>query len=318
LGFDHLTITSCFHRKDIRAVLSISGHRWCPIATRKLTCDPALIERLRLLRIHQAVNVSCSFFNPVSMSASGWNYAEEMTGLVWDGYVNARDLGGFPTALSSTGVTVSGRIARGPRRERLTAAGWDDARAWGLASVVDLRCTYEVGQGAGDPVISDEVLSGFAIVNAPTEDQDDPEFMEICVPILDSPEYWAHNWRLQPELVRGALEAIASAQPGTLVHCSAGRDRTGMISALLLGNAGVDPNAVAADYAASVHAMATVAQLAPGVDPQTTRSRKEVDEWMLDKLPIVRDTATRAAAIFDLLGVSGTTRTRLRAILIEQ
>ena len=174
------------------------------------------------------------------------------------------------------------------------------------------------GPGDGDPVVPPESLSGITIVNAPTEDQDDPEFMEVCAPILDSPEYWAHNWRLQPELVRGALEAIASAQPGTLVHCSAGRDRTGMISALLLGNAGVDPAAVAADYVASVHAMAAVAQLAPGVEPQTLRSPEEVDEWMLDKLPIVRESAAHTDEIFDLLGISGTTRTDLRTVLIEQ
>ncbi|MGV8851531.1 MAG: tyrosine-protein phosphatase, partial [Rhodoglobus sp.] len=216
-----------------------------------------------------------------------------MTILAWDGYINARDLGGYPTELSSTGVTAAGRVARGPRRERLTEAGWEDARAWGLASVVDLRCAYEVGAGEGDHAIAEDVFAGLTIVNTPTEDQTDPEFWEVCAPILDSPEYWAHNWRLQPQLVLGALDAIASSQPGTLVHCSAGRDRTGMISALLLGNAGVAPTAVAADYAASVHAMATVEHLAPGTEPQTVRSREDVDEWMLDKLPIVQDTAER-------------------------
>lgn len=245
-------------------------------------------------------------------------YAEEMTTLAWDGYINARDLGGLPTQLSSSGVTASGRIARGPRRERLTEAGWDDARNWGLASVVDLRCAHEVGARDGDHVVSDDVFSGITIVNAPTEDQDDPEFMEICAPILDSPEYWAHNWRLQPQFVLGALEAIASSQPGTLVHCSAGRDRTGMISALLLGNAGVTPAAVAADYAASVHTMATVEQIAPGEEPEAVRSRDEVDEWMLDKLPIVHDTAERTHEIFDLLGVSIATRSALRTMLIAQ
>ncbi|MBH0083688.1 tyrosine-protein phosphatase [Salinibacterium sp. SWN167] len=241
-----------------------------------------------------------------------------MTTLAWDGYINARDLGGFPTALSRSGVTAAGRIARGPRRERLTAAGWDDARAWGLASVVDLRCEHEVGPGEGDHVISDAALDGITIVNAPTEDQNDSEFWETCAPILDSPEYWQHNWRLQPQLVLGALEAIASSQPGTLVHCSAGRDRTGMISALLLGNAGVDPAAVAADYATSVHAMAVVEQLAPGAEPEEIRSPAEVDEWMRDKLPIVRDTATRTHEVFDLLGVSIATRSALRRLLIAE
>lgn len=240
-----------------------------------------------------------------------------MIDLAWDGYMNVRDLSGLPTDLSSTGFTSTGRIARGPRRERLTAAGWGAARAWGLASVVDLRCAYEVGAGEGDPVIPGEALACITIVNAPTEDQDDAEFMRVCTPILDSPEYWAHNWRLQPQLVRGALETIASLQPGMLVHCSAGRDRTGMISALLLGNAGVEPDAVAADYAASVHAMATVTQLAPGVEPQAVWSREEVDEWMLDKPPIVRDAAAHTDEIFDLLQVSADSRAALRALLIE-
>ena len=232
--------------------------------------------------------------------------------------MNARDLGGLPTALSSSGVTAAGRIARGPRRERLTETGWKDARAWGLASVVDLRCADEIGAGEGDHAISDAVLAGITIVNAPTEDQTDLEFWEVCAPILDSPEYWVHNWRLQPQLVLGALDAIASSLPGTLVHCSAGRDRTGMITALLLGNAGVTPAAVVADYAASVHAMATVEYFAPGTERQAVQSPEEVDQWLLDKLPIVHDAAERTHEIFDLLGVSISTRSALRKMLVQQ
>ncbi|MEV8254233.1 tyrosine-protein phosphatase [Rhodoglobus sp. NPDC076762] len=241
-----------------------------------------------------------------------------MTALEWDGYLNARDLGGSPTALSSTGATRFGRVARGPRRERLTESGWDHARGWGLTSIVDLRCAHEVGPGVGDHAIADHILDGITIVNAPTEDQNDPEFWEACAPILDSPEYWAHNWRLQPHLVRGALDAIASSTPGTLVHCSAGRDRTGMISALVLGNAGVEPDAVAADYATSVHAMATIVTLAPGTEPQEIRSSAEVDEWLTDKLPIVHDAAARTHEIFDDLAVSIATRSALRRLLIAE
>lgn len=237
--------------------------------------------------------------------------------LTWDGYVNARDLGGLPTRLSRTGKTLPGRIARGPRRERLTPAGWDAAHAWGLASIVDLRCSYEVGKQDGDPIVAAEILADVVIANAPTEDHSDPEFQEVCFPILDSPEYWSHNWRLQPQLVRAVLEAIASATPGVLVHCSAGRDRTGMISALLLGNAGVEPHAVANDYATSVLAMAGIASHSPTVDEQARWSQKTAVQWLNDKLPIVHEVVVNTQRILDALNVSAATRASLRALLID-
>lgn len=236
--------------------------------------------------------------------------------LAWDGYVNVRDLGGLPSSLARNGKTVSGQIARGPRRERLTTAGWEAARAWGLASIVDLRCSHEVGYQDGDPIVSAETLANLAITNAPTEDHEDPEFQRVCFPILDSPEYWSHNWHLQPHLVRASLEAIAIAEPGVLVHCSAGRDRTGMISALILGNAGVEPHAVANDYAASVRAMAGIASHAPTADVQAAWSQKTANEWLNDKLPIVRDVVVNARGILDSLKVSAATRDSLRAKLI--
>lgn len=243
-------------------------------------------------------------------------YDDVMRDLAWDGYINARSLGGLPTDLSRDGLTVHGRIARGPRRERLTSVGWDEARRWGLRTVVDLRCPYEIGAREGDPSVDVKSLVDVSVVNAPTEDQDDPEFRQTCFPILDSPEYWRHNWRLQPHLVRSALDAIASAKPGVLVHCSAGRDRTGMISALLLGNAGVAPDAVAEDYVASVRAMAGVASHAPTEDRQAGWSRAEVDVWLRDKLTVVRDAVKDVQDVLDTLEVPTVTRQSLRAMLV--
>ncbi|WIE65024.1 tyrosine-protein phosphatase [Curtobacterium sp. MCLR17_036] len=235
-----------------------------------------------------------------------------MRNLDWDGYLNARDLGGLPTSASPTGATVPGRIARGPRREFLTEQGWRDARGWGLAGVVDLRCAYEVGARDGDPVVAAGASEGVRIVNAPTEDQDDPEFREVCFPILDSPEYWRHNFRILPQLVLGALTAIADAPSGVLVHCSAGRDRTGMVSALLLANAGVAPEAVAADHAESVRAMAGANSHAPTHDRQATWGQDEVDRWIAQTAPIVEDVAADVDGAFAVIGADDALRTRLR------
>jgi hypothetical protein len=63
--------------------------------------------------------------------------------------------------------------------------------------------------------------------------------------------------------------------------------------------------------------MAAVMQRAPGVEPQTSRSREEVDEWMIDKLPIVCDATAQTQEILDLLSVPSATRAILRAYLIE-
>lgn len=239
-----------------------------------------------------------------------------MRNLEWDGYPNARDLGGLRTSLSTTGATVYGRVARGPRRELLTEKGWRDAQSWGLATVVDLRCAYEIGVRDGDPemVVSDAVTA-VSVVNAPTEDQDNPEFREVCFPILDSPEYWRHNWRILPELVLATLNVIASAPAGVLVHCSAGRDRTGMISALLLSNAGVSPADVAEDYAESVRAMAGTQAHSPTADRQSIWGPDEVAGWIAKTAPIVEDVAADPDAAFATIGADAALRRRLRALL---
>lgn len=55
----------------------------------------------------------------------------------------------------------------------------------------------------------------------------------------------------RPESVLGALRAVANAEGAALVHCAAGKDRTGTTVALSLLLVGADPEAVVADYAAS-------------------------------------------------------------------
>lgn len=234
--------------------------------------------------------------------------------LDWDGYRNCRDLGGLPT---SSGLTRPGRVARGPRRELLTTAGWAQARSWGLRTVVDLRCADEVGPRDGDPVPDPAALDGIVVVPAPTEDHGDAEFRRTCFPILDSPAYWPHNLRILPDLVRRTLEAVADAEPGVLVHCSAGRDRTGMVTTLLLANAGATPEAIADDYAASVRAMAGGAPSnAPTPDRQAGWGTEEVARWLTATRPLVVDFAAGVRRHLDQVGLRPTAREHLRALLL--
>lgn len=237
-----------------------------------------------------------------------------MRTLNWDGLRNVRDLGGLPTPLSQTGETAWGRIARGPRRELLTEAGWSTAMAWGLRSVVDLRSAEEVGKRRSDPEAS--LPDAVTVTLAPTEDQAHPEFRAACLPILDSPEYWQHNVRILPSYVRGALAAIASSPPGVLVHCAGGRDRTGMVTALLLANAGVRGDHIVADYELSVRAMAGSAPHGgPTHDRQASWSPQQVSAWLREVTPHVRAFVADSDKVLDALDVSEKVRRTLRNLL---
>lgn len=233
--------------------------------------------------------------------------------LSWDGYLNCRDLGGLP---ASHGFTVVGRVSRGPRRELLTPAGWQDARAWGLRTVVDLRCANEVGRRPADPAVTQGDLSGITVIHVPTEDHSDEEFRRVCFPILDSPEYWSHNLRILPGMVRSCLETIATAPHGILIHCSAGRDRTGMITALLLANAGVPAQVIADDYAESVRVMTRADSNAPTIDRQAGWSDAEVSSWLAEVRPLVVDFVAHLEQHVEQIGLDRGTRARLRDLLL--
>lgn len=234
--------------------------------------------------------------------------------LAWDGYRNVRDLGGLPTPLSSTGATRFGRVARGPRRELLTSAGRDEAVRWGVRTVVDLRNADERGPRDGDPDAAGARWTGVTVVHAPTEDPTHPEFVETCGPILDSPAYWSHNARLLPDLVRAALLAVAAAEPGVLVHCSAGRDRTGMVSALLLANAGVPPEHVVADWAESVRAVAGRGHHPD--DRQSSWDEERVEAFLSDTVPVAQDAVAHVGRTLDVIGLDSRDRARLRDLLV--
>ncbi len=240
-----------------------------------------------------------------------------MRDVAWDTYPNARDLGGLPTLQSPTGLTQFGRVVRGPRRELLTADGWAKAREWGLVGIVDIRNANEVGRRDTDPDVDDTAWAGVQVSNHPTEDHEDPDFVAHCMPVLDSPAYWEHNLRILPGHVAAALRAVLAAGPGVLVHCAAGRDRTGLIAMLLLANAGVQPEAVAADFAASVRAMAGRAHHGGAAhDRQSTWTTAQTDAFLVEAMPIVERNARAIGTTMADLGITPAERDALRDLLV--
>lgn len=78
----------------------------------------------------------------------------------------------------------------------------------------------------------------------------------------ETPAVWAYlsYLRRRPDSVVGSLRTIARAEQAVLVHCAAGKDRTGVIVALALDAAGVDRAAIVADYVASSERIEAIMQ----------------------------------------------------------
>ncbi|HEX4268447.1 MAG TPA: tyrosine-protein phosphatase [Steroidobacteraceae bacterium] len=160
--------------------------------------------------------------------------------------LNARDLGGHPT--TDGAVTKSRSLVRADDLAQLSAEGLEALAGYGIGTVLDLRWPEEI---AASPSPVPRQLPGV-------------RYLSVSL-LADAPADWIAlggrcpkaQWkctvleRLQPQL-KEALAAIAAAGPGPLLfHCVAGKDRTGVIAALLLVLADVVPAAIAADYAAS-------------------------------------------------------------------
>jgi protein tyrosine/serine phosphatase len=167
------------------------------------------------------------------------------------GAVNARDLGGLPTVDGH--VTRSGVLLRADNLQDLTQADIDILRARGLGTVLDLRTAAEV-EILGPGPLHDTPVKHVHLDLIP-HGFEGRSVLERTIPDEDAPEHAVDHLyfdyvRDAPLEVATALRTIADPGSGAvLVHCAAGKDRTGVLVALALSLVGVRRDAVVADYA---------------------------------------------------------------------
>jgi hypothetical protein len=166
--------------------------------------------------------------------------------LDWEGCFNVRDLGGLPVA--GGGRIRPGALVRADALEGLSARGWAALAQHGVRTVVDLRNPDERGfDNATRP-------PELATVHVPLDGIEDRPFWDAwdTSPAFGTPLYYAPHLERFPERHAAVVRAVARAAPGGVaVHCVGGRDRTGQVTMLLLALCGVEPAAIAADYALS-------------------------------------------------------------------
>jgi protein-tyrosine phosphatase len=198
-----------------------------------------------------------------------------MSALEWSGCENVRDLGG----LSADGGQVRERaLVRADSLTRLDAQGLEAFRAFGAGRVIDLRAEAETVERA-HPLAGTEVY-----LNVPWVDVAVDGEMSLLGFYLGS---LGENRAQVARIVR----AFADAPPGpVVVHCAVGKDRTGIVVALLLTLAGVPRDEVVADYVISETALGLLALIASLDGEQRERAERfarstpETIEAFLDHL----------------------------------
>jgi protein-tyrosine phosphatase len=164
-----------------------------------------------------------------------------------EGVRGLRDLGGMPTR--DGGVTRPGLLFRSPCPSDLTEADREALEDLGLALRIDLRASFEVREApAAD-------CPGVALAHVPVLDADDASsyvrrLVDALGPRRDPAAVLQALLRLEGAAFARAFALVARRTPA-LVHCTTGRDRTGLFAALALRLARVDDALIALDYAAS-------------------------------------------------------------------
>ena len=202
-----------------------------------------------------------------------------MTDLEWDGCVNVRDLGGLRTESGQT--TALGRVVRSDNVRRLSDAGWHALANHGVGRIVDLRWPEELAED--QPRDVDVEVVHVSVLGAGLLEETS-EYVKELDAHLDSVDDVADHyaWSYVDFLERyrdrfgRAFAAIADAPDGAVVvHCAGGKDRTGLVAAILLRLVGVSIDDVAADYARSQANLApTLERWADDADDDVTRTRR--------------------------------------------
>ncbi|AYF41778.1 tyrosine-protein phosphatase [Ethanoligenens harbinense] len=234
-----------------------------------------------------------------------------------DGAKNVRELGGY--RVLGGGMTQPRRFLRGDELQNLTEADCRALYEYGVRQIIDLRSQDEVLRG---PDRLPQCCPDVAWMNVPMSDHVRGNRYSSEFP----PSMWQlYEWLLDDggDGFRLIFKTILQAAGGcVLIHCIGGKDRTGVVSMLLLKLAGVNDDIVARDYAVTEQAMKDIFP----VQQAEMESRGLVvpayvlqspPENMFKTLTYLRDTYGSAAGYLSYIGLSDAEIAALRERLLS-
>ena len=251
-----------------------------------------------------------------------------------EGVLNFRDYGGYPT---SDGATLKrGRLYRSAHHSRATDADLEAMAALDLAVIVDLRRPNERRR---EPSRRPPGFAGQVIENDIGDVEDDPWWSFVRRSDLSEDafrDYLMGYYRAAPfeprhvDLYSRYFQALGEAEGAVLIHCAAGKDRTGLLAALTHLLMGVAHDHVLTDYMLTNEALAFEQRLplmmqaiednagrAPS--PAAVRVAMGVDSaYLVEALDTIKARHGSVEAYLDaVLGVNEALRQRIADRLVE-
>ncbi len=159
---------------------------------------------------------------------------------ITENIINCRDLGGYPCR---GGVTAYGRILRAGVARTPSEADLEVLRRFGIKTVIDLRGNEE----AEDMPSYFKNSSGFDYLHVSLLEAN-PAFAQNNMTMPEVYELCLNDYK---ENFAKALRFISTLDAPFMFHCFCGKDRTGILAALILSAAGVDKADIIADYEVS-------------------------------------------------------------------
>jgi protein-tyrosine phosphatase len=231
--------------------------------------------------------------------------------LDWPDCRNTRDLGGLPTA---SGTTRHGVVIRSDNISSLNTTGVQAMWEYGVNTVIDLRSESEVAKFPSPFAAPDY---GPRYMNLPVID-------DVFASKMGDSLGMGERYRLMVDHRQEALgkifSTIARLDGPAVVHCYAGKDRTGLVAAMLLSVAGADQNAIAADYAETdVHLAQRYAEWLAAAPPERVESMRDElrcpPEWMLGALNHIQQRWGGVDSYLEAAGMEPAEITHLQAKL---
>jgi len=250
-----------------------------------------------------------------------------------EGVSNFRDYGGYPT--QGGGRMKTGLLYRSANHAKATDADLEAIAALGIGVVVDLR---RPGERTRDPSRRHPTFAGMVIDNDIGDTTEDPWLAFVRASDLSTDSFRGHGlgyYREAPfeerhiDLFKRYFHALADNDQAVLIHCAAGKDRTGLLAALTHHVAGVHPDDIMADYLLTNAAInyelviplvseMMAAQTGRTPEPEAVRVAIGVDPTYLETaFTVIRDAHGDLDAYLErVIGVDGPFREQLRRRLL--